>query len=172
MKRTIFGIITFFLTFGISFSLVGLLFGFPEIGHSHSAHSHAARNIESVLDADMRIGDARRIAKSRLYFESKRVAQKGELSSMQKEKFVSRYGSIIGEYSDGLSAISTSHVPADFAYAWKKHVEAWNKEAKQSGVRGPSDSSSAETSEINTTWKQVIRIARRYGVHIKPRYMR
>ncbi|MDH3493065.1 MAG: hypothetical protein OEM82_05905 [Acidobacteriota bacterium] len=174
MNRFVIGIITFFLTFGISTSLVGLLFGFPEVGRSYSASSHAARNIQRVLDADVRNGESRRLSEVKLYRLMKRMTKHGKMPAVDGEEFVNRHQSIISAYTDKSSSIDVSHTPADFQYAWKKHMDAWSAEVESTRNRSFGDVFGAkdEPSEINATWMQVLRIAKRYGVPIRSRYMR
>lgn len=172
MKRITFGIIAFFLTFGISTALVGLLFGFPKVSsHRHHAHhSPEALSIEYVLDQDISYGEYRRNSEVRLArsqgLERRLVIPIGS----------AEHARIVDRYASKASAIDASATPPDFRYAWNRHMKEWakfsaftnalaNREAEYSGL-------SDNTAEINETWGQVIRIARRYGVHIKPRYLR
>ncbi len=164
--------LAFFLTFGISTALVGLLFGFPKVSrhHHHAHHSPEALSIEYVLDRDISYGEDRRNSEVRLArglgLERRLVIPVGS----------SDHARIVERYASKASAIDASATPPDFRYAWNRHMKAWtkfsaytnalaNREVEYSGL-------SDNTEEINETWGQVIRIARRYGVHIKPRYLR
>ena len=153
MNRFIIGIITFLLTFGISTSLVGLLFGFPELGQSHSSGNHVVRNIQKVLDSDIRYGETRRRLEMRLSYEMKRLAKKGQIGEEQGDAFVAKHAAIIESYADQSSAIDVSHTPADFRYAWKQHMDAWSKEAKDSSARrfGSREELAQPSSQIGST---------------------
>ena len=175
MNRFTIGIITFFLTFGFSTALVGLLFGFPEVNLSQSATSQAGRNIQNVLDRDVRYGEARRRSATILIRGMKRVASRqGTITEDQGVEFVREYSRIVETYSDLSSGIDASNTPADFQYAWKQHMDAWALEAKEASMRrfGDEVNTDEDSSEINSTWRQVLRIAERYGVPIKARYRR
>lgn len=174
MNRFIIGIITFFLTFGISTSIVGLLFGFPEVSHSHSSSTLASRNIQKVLDNDVRYGEDRRRAEFRLYQDIKRVAIDGQLNADDAGIFKIKRAKIVENYTDLSSAINVSQTPSDFQYAWKQHMDAWSKEVQLVRSRDLFEENKSEDglSEVNATWYQVLRIAKRYEAPIKARYLR
>jgi hypothetical protein len=146
MNRYTYGILTFFITFGLSFSLVGLLFGFPQVNLEtrHTFNPSARAKIISVIEQDMRNGDPRRLVE-------RRIARKNVSNSTTKAE-VMEAGQI---YAAASSSIDVSGTPADFQYAWNRHMKAWRE----------------NSADINPTWLQVLRIARRYGVPIKRRYM-
>ena len=170
MKRITLGIIAFFLTFSVSAVLVGLLVGFPKVNRSHlSYNSTAARNIKAVIEADISNGEVRRRAEYRLRLRFESESRTDVRSS-------SEHASIVSRYASKSAGIDVSRTPADFRYAWNRHMKAWKNQAAYSNALANNEvefsSLSDHTTEINDTWAQVIRIARRYGVRIKPRYLR
>ena len=174
MKRITFGILAFFLTFGISVSLVGLLFGLPKVNrdHHHAGHSPGALRIENVLDQDIRYGETRRQAEVRL-------AQNlgGDHHRLEIPVGSLDHAKIIGQYSSNQAEIDVSGTPSDFRYAWNRHLEAWEKFTVYSKTLAKGNTSNSRSinydpEEINETYYQVLRIAKRYGAHIKPRYLR
>lgn len=174
MKRITFGIIAFFLTFGISASIVGLLFGFPKVGRDrhHAHHSSEAVTIENVLDQDIRYGEFRRRSEVRLAREAGGNNQRLVIPAGTPE-----HARIIERYYSSMAGIDVSRTPADFKYAWKKHMEAWNgavgyTNALAAGDLETSNFKDYDPQEINETYYQVLRIAKRYGSHIKARYLR
>ena len=173
-SRTTFGLIAFFLTFGISASLVGLLFGFPKVTRHgyHANHTAAAISIESVLDKDIRFGEIRRRSQVRLAREIGGTNGKLEIPLGPPE-----HASIIGRYTSDAAGIDIARTPADFKYAWAKHMQAWDRytvysKALAAGANENLSSLNYDPDEINDTYHQVLRIAQRYGAHIKPRYLR
>ena len=147
MNRYTYGILTFFVTFGLSFSLVGLLFGFPQMNLEtrRSFNPSARAKIINVIEQDMRNGDPRRLVE-------RRIARSNVSNGETKAELLEA----LEIYATASSSIDVSGTPADFQYAWKKHMKAWRE----------------NSADINPTWHQVLRIARRYGVPIKRRYMR
>ena len=162
------GIIAFTLTFGMSVALIGLIFGFPEAPvrsvsayHTHST-AHTAK-IRRFLSRDIRNGDIRDEARNN-HFQS----GKNSYSYLHAD---SEYQEAVNTYYRKSAAMDDTHMPADFRYAWRKHMEAWGKQAKYLKEINSSDTSadidaaySDNTGEINETWYQVLRIAYRYGV--------
>ncbi len=152
--KLILGIIAFTLTFGLSTTLVGLVFGFPKtisspkIQKSHS-HSVTARRIKSLLIRDDRNGNMR---DRRLVNMLKQSFNDMSDSDLYQN---SAYRDQIASYAARSARINDAGLPRDFQYAWRAHMKAWKKH-----------SFSNNSQEITQTWHQVLRIARRYGVDI------
>ncbi|MDQ3634375.1 MAG: hypothetical protein M3405_07675 [Acidobacteriota bacterium] len=174
------GFTAFILTFVLSVSLVGLLFGFPKLENSQQIfqlrtnNSIAKYKIKSLLKRDVfRNGFAR----------SKKIRSIEGYRSMSDVELYSNdtYRQAMNEYFIKSSSMNDSNLPRDFQYAWRKHMQAWQKQAtylnsindvnnSASSSNFHSSSYSDNTTEINETWYQVLRIAERYGVEIIPAY--
>lgn len=174
--RIILGIIAFTITFGLSTGLVGILFGFPQaeakpFSYKKKYTTAYKYKIKKLLRKDVRNGDLRNIKVNRLY------AKEGSYSSLY---YKDEYRKVINDYYIKSSSMNDSFLPEDFKYAWREHMNAWKKQAEylnslqdesyedgiESNVRRYSDN----TNEINRTWFQVLRIAKRYGVKIPRNY--
>jgi len=166
MKTLTYGLITFSITFGISFSLVGLLFGFPSLSQEfRSSFEPSSKSaIKRVIESDIRFGEKRRQAERRVVFKSKYC--KGYDGD-------SKYAQVVDKYASASSKINVSKTPSDFRYAWNKHMKTWQVHAASAQAKANGDESALDnTKEINESWAQVLRIADRYGVPIKRRYLR
>ena len=165
--RIILGIIAFTLTFGLSATLVGVLFGFPQpevkpfvtTSKYNSVHKN---KIKSLLRRDVRNGNMR---------EQAFTGREGHISRYNSPE----YGKAVNDYYIKSSSMNDSMLPDDFKYAWREHMKAWKNQAEYSNslkdehyqendsVRKYSDN----TGEVNRTWYQVLRIAERYGVQTR-----
>lgn len=174
------GFTAFILTFVLSVSLVGLLFGFPKVENSQhifqlrTNNSIAKYKIKSLLKRDVfRNGFAR----------SNKIRSIEGYHSMSDAELYSNdtYRQAMNEYFIKSSSMNDSNLPGDFQYAWRKHMQAWQKQvtylnsindSSYTDYRSNPDYSrySDNTSEINETWYQVLRIAERYGLEITPGY--
>jgi len=152
--KLILGIIAFTLTFGLSTTLVGLVFGFPktasspQIQRSHS-HSVTARRINSLLIRDDRNGRIRNRQLANMLKQNVNNLSDSDLYAN------SAYRNQIASYAARSARINDGGLPRDFQYAWREHMKAWKKHSYSNNSR-----------EITQTWHQVLRIARRYGVNI------
>lgn len=78
------------------------------------------------------------------------------------------------DYVSASESINTDGLPADFQAAWQSHMQAWRthadylKEKRFSrGFEADYDAvSSDQINEINRTWYEVLRIARKHGAII------
>lgn len=169
MKLTL-GIIAFILTFGLSVSIVGLLFGLPAANSSQfyqlqTKNTVAKYKIRSIIRRDVRNG----------YWRNHQIRKIEGFYTMSDAEIYSHdtYRRAIDEYVRKSSAINDADLPEDFKYAWREHMRAWQNQSKylQTSVAGDQYSAySDNTEEINQTWYQVLRIAERYGVEIIPAY--
>lgn len=172
--KIILGFIAFILTFGFSTSLVGLLFGFPQPNTASylatKSNSQVAQKIQGLLKRDVQNGVSRHSLADRLY-------QSGETF----ESFYSdaEFRGAALKYVETSSSMSDAGLPLDFQYAWRDHMKAWEKQAayirtfESTGSYDPNSLSirpGDNTTEINETWYQVLRIAQRYGVVIDRSY--
>ncbi|MEZ5344458.1 MAG: hypothetical protein R2681_02785 [Pyrinomonadaceae bacterium] len=177
MMKIILGFVAFLLTFGLSSTLVGLIFGFPQETNTSQVYqlrsdSSTARRIESLLRRDVRNGEARhRIA----------VQAYRDLRNDESLYADAKYRLTVLRYVENSSSMSDAGLPRDFQYAWREHMDAWKKQAAyvrskervNEEFNAESESVySDNTSEINETWYQVLRIAQRYGVEIDESFYR
>lgn len=168
------GFTAFILTFVLSVSLVGLLFGFPKLETSNQVfqlrtnNSVAKYKIASLLRRDvLRYGNSR---------DQKIRNIEGYYSMSEAELYNNdNYRQATNDYFIKSSSMNDSMLPGDFQYAWRKHMQAWQKQATY--LNSISDSNykdysgySDNTAEIKETWFQVLRIAQRYGVDIPTNY--
>ncbi len=172
--KIILGFIAFILTFGFSTSLVGLLFGFPQPNTasylSTKSNSQVAQKIEGLLKRDVQNGVSRHSLADRLY-------QSGEtFESIYSD---ADFRSAALKYVQTSAGMSDADLPLDFQYAWRDHMKAWQKQAayirtfentRDFESDNVSISPADNTTEINETWYQVLRIAQRYGVVIDRSY--
>ena len=180
--KILLGIIAFILTFGLSSTLVGLLFGFPQaevespkyrVRHQDSSTKY---RIKRLLKRDVANGFPRHSAARRAYQTERDITSLDQIPAYRK--------SVI-RYVERSSNMNDAGLPRDFQYAWRNHMKAWKKRAnylKSIDVAGDPNSVSVElydkngeliyndTGEINETWEQVLRIAERYGLHIDRSY--
>lgn len=167
------GIFAFILTFALSVSLVGLLFGFPQTQTSHFHNNSAVKHkIATLLRRDDRNGDYRnhKIRNIQGYYQM----SEAELYNNDI------YHRTVVNYVTKSSSLNDSNVPEDFKYAWREHMQAWQNQAKfLTQINNKTNSIVDETEyhqysdnskEINSTWMQVLRIAERYDVDIPADY--
>lgn len=76
------------------------------------------------------------------------------------------------DYVENSEAINDSDLPQDFQNAWHAHMNAWHKHANYLAKIEDEDETSEDVtisrniSEINRTWWEVLRVARRHGATI------
>lgn len=166
MKSTL-SIIAFTLTFGFSFVLVGLLFGFPQPSFDLSQRSQS-RNFDQTA------------------FEMQRLIIQDELNgtkrdssvlkldlSKQDQATISKYSNQVDRYLIKSTSIDDSNLPDDFRASWQNHMRAWKDYSKFLNERNESkvkisdsefsDLESKFDQEISRTWYETLRIARGYG---------
>lgn len=83
----------------------------------------------------------------------------------------------VQEYVDISSSMRVSHLPKDFQFAWKKHMEAWRNYSNylNKNVKHPanfdedffSERESELNDKINTTWEDVLDISEKYHPNIR-----
>jgi len=165
------GIIAFLFTFVSSVSLVGLLFGFPQpnVRAANVSEGTASKYaIRSLLMRDVNNGRARDSRITSLLTERTGIANRG----------LAGYNASIEEYFAASSSIKDAGLPADFRYAWRQHMRAWNGEltllrAYRNGKVGEDVFAArrkVSSRKIGETWEQVLRIAARYGVNTNQRF--
>ncbi len=174
------GFTAFILTFVLSVSLVGLLFGFPKVENTQQIFQLRTNNsiakymIKSLLKRDV----------FRNGYAARNKIRSIEGYSTMSDADLHRneiYRQAINEYFIKSSSMNDSNLPRDFQYAWRKHMQAWQKhvtyvnsihENNYSDYRNNPDYSkySDDTTDIDETFYQVLRIAERYGLEITPGY--
>lgn len=173
MLKGISGIAAFVLTFGLSVSLVGLLFGFTGIS---TGDTGVSAEITNFLRQDVRNGNFRD-REIRRYL-SKRYSQ-----GYENGPYVSGYSNSVSEYFKASSSMNDASLPDDLRYAWREHMEAWQAhdvllnetESHSTDLKDCCDEAffvkyRESTREINETWHQVLRIAERYGANTRGMY--
>lgn len=166
MKSTL-SIIAFTLTFGFSFVLVGLLFGFPQSGFDYSQRSQSRTFDQTAFEMQ------RLIIQDELN-GTKRDSSVLKLDLTQQDKAsVAKYSKQVDRYLIKSSSIDDSNLPDDFRAAWQNHMSAWKdyseflnerNETKVKMSNGEfSDLESKFDQEISRTWYETLRIARSYN---------
>ncbi len=171
--RTFLGISTFVVTFGLSFLVVGFIYGIGE----DTVSSHATE-IESFLREDVSNGSERNFY-ARQFFKSK-VTKNGFGSTDKTDLSAysdSDYRDSVVKYVATMSKMDASHLPSDFQRAWWRHVRAWKAQGRLVARYSRMENSKLErkrflsaedanTDEINESWRQVLSVASRHGVKI------
>lgn len=163
------GIAAFVLTFGLSVSLVGLLFGFtgPGLSVKEAGDHQVSDQITNFLSRDVANGRFRNRTFQRHLSEG---------YSREYNSYVAFEESAVRDYVDASSSMDDSVLPADLRYAWREHMDAWKTHLSVLG-KGSIESRSmpgccdeafsiryrTTSRKINSTWYQVLRIAERYG---------
>lgn len=143
--KNILHLVTFILTFAVSFTVAGVVKSFQGLS--------TAEKITSVLTEDIGNG------------------------VIQRENYgntISYLAIRTNDYVTASESINTEGLPEDFQIAWQKHMQAWRIHADylienkySRGFDSEYDSISADQiDEINTTWWEVLRIARQHGAVI------
>lgn len=169
MLKVVSGIVAFVLTFGLSVSLVGLLFGFGSFAMpSFKAGDHGTKHKASkFLQRDVRNGQMRDLEIRRELYRNRGILSEGT------REILPFYSKTVAEYVAVSESMDDSFLPADLQYAWRDHLKAWRKHSEflRYSTTGELDeqkfNSAYERSseEISETWFQVLRIAERYGVN-------
>lgn len=172
MLKGISGIAAFVLTFGLSVSLVGLLFGFTGTG----SDTGVSAEITNFLRQDVRNGNFRDR-------EIRRYLSERYSYGSESEPDIERYSTSVGSYVRASSSMNDASLPDDLRYAWREHMEAWLahdallREAEHGSTTMKECCDDAffvkyreSTREINETWHQVLRIAERYGANTRGMY--
>ncbi|REJ78067.1 MAG: hypothetical protein DWQ47_17125 [Acidobacteria bacterium] len=158
MLKGISGIAAFVLTFGLSVSLVGLLFGFTGIG---TGDSEVSVEITNFLRQDVNNGELRDRKIRSIY---------------SYEIPIDKYSLSVSDYVSDAENLDDSVLPDDLQYAWRRHLQAWRNHDRLLGseakvFRATSECCGNEFKvtyrasgrEINETWDQVLRIAKHHG---------
>ena len=140
-------IVAFSITFGFSTVLAGLL----------GENNETAQKISSLLKQD--IANGQRMDQ----------AYHSGWSSFQ-------FAKVVSDYVDKSQAIDDTNLPADFRVAWQAHMQAWNTHAnflsrtscvkKKMSAEEISQTIYSQSSEIDATWLNVLRIGKRHGAVI------
>lgn len=173
--KNILSLIAFSAAFIFSVTLIGL----PKDNfYSRLAQASSFRqnrkNIRTLLQQDDRNG----MLRSRAIIN---LDETGSNSSFD----VASYADATGDYVDLSQSIDDSDLPADFQAAWREHMNAWRDQSeylnrlkasnRKYNVDGretnqfslnPNDGQtySSNVDKINSTWFEVLRLGRKYGV--------
>jgi hypothetical protein len=139
--------ITSLTTFALAFAVSVTIAGFFQVKVSKST----AQKITQVLAQDIANGNAR---------TAKRCRKPANDLAVRTQ-----------DYVNASTSIETIGLPNDFQSAWKKHMEAWRNHSNFLNSVDSMDSNTLEidqynTDEINRTWWEVLRIARKHGAEI------
>ena len=156
--KIITALVAFFATFIFS---VGLALMFTPIDQNQvvalrlSNNNRYARDISNLLRQDVQNGIDRSDSDAE-YDEAESVA----------------------DYAQNSAQINDENLPRDFQNAWRTHMDAWQnyadflRDLENPKFRGNftekqiSQMNAEHNSKINTTWYEVLRIARKYGTVI------
>lgn len=173
MLKTISGIAAFVLTFGVSVSLVGLLFGFTGLGtpaYEAGNNYSVSYTITEFLRQDVRNGNFRDREIRR------QLSERFSYGSEPGELYVEGYSQAVHEYYKASSAMNDASLPADLKYAWRKHMDAWKAHDDLINTDDFAEEDAffvryrESSREVNETWYQVLRIAERYGANTRGLY--
>ena len=163
--KILLGIIAFTVTFGLSSTVVGLLFGLPQTVNEtpKREYSYSAKyKIKRLLKRDIANGANRNLVARKL------LASGVNFNSID---FSDEYKNTVIQYYRDSASMNDADLPSDFKYAWRKHMQAWKKQTIYlKNNMNPSSTHSDDDGEINRTWHQLMRIAERYGVEIDESY--
>ncbi|HZH34232.1 MAG TPA: hypothetical protein VEX64_05290 [Pyrinomonadaceae bacterium] len=129
-------------------------------------HSETEQKILKLLRQDIKNGLERR----------------SKLSHMEDVDFstaalLNDYAEATAEYAYKSSSIDETGIPADFQFAWRRHMKAWRDYADfLDETRNLSENQRREMDldemdfekslEINQSWREVLRTARKYGASL------
>jgi hypothetical protein len=138
--------ITALVTFALTFAVSVTVAGFFQV----KVNGSTATKITQVLTQDIQNGSTR----GYYYKES-----------------ISEIALKTQDYVDASQSIETEGLPDDFQAAWNRHMRAWRNHSNFLNSLDYVDSNAVErdnynTNEINRTWWEVLRIARKHGAKI------
>jgi hypothetical protein len=139
--------ITALVTFALTFAVSVTIAGFFQVKVSKST----AQKITQVLAQDIANGNVR---------TAKRCRKPANELAVRTQNYV-----------DASQSIDTEGLPGDFQAAWTRHMQAWRNHSDFLNSVESFDSDTQETDEynikeINRTWWEVLRIARKHGAEI------
>jgi hypothetical protein len=166
-SKHIIAIVTFFTCFAVSSFLVGMIFPNDAsntelnqiVNLRPQADAEVSEKILVLLQQDGENGDQRDDEIFDYWTENERV-----FSLTAKTR-------IFSDYAKNSATIDDSGLPQDFQTAWRKHMDAWAdysdflrkvENAKMSSENINRVERQYE-SDINSTWYEVLHIARSYG---------
>ena len=164
--KSILSFIAFIAAFGISVTLVAVLFGTTpsklQVVRLQS-DGDTRQNITRFLQQDIRNGQDR----------NREVYRFEDGSSLTSPYLVNRARAVT-EYAAESGAMDDSHLPKDFQLAWLKHMRAWHNYADFLQKAKTDRMSYAEihqlenqfNQEINSTWYEVLRVGGTYGAFV------
>ncbi len=136
----------------------------------HSQKSYVADKIEKIITQDERNGDER----------DRKIYQSDEnLRSPFVSSSFSDYAEAVSEYIDSSESLSAEDTPQDFQKAWRKHMKVWRDYSDfLDKMKNPSTRSklgetkvagleSSYSSDITTTWHEVLRVGKNYGAEAR-----
>jgi hypothetical protein len=138
--------ITALVTFALTFAVSVTIAGFFQV----KVNSSTATKITQVLTQDIQNGSSRS-------YSSRASIDEMALKTQ--------------EYVDASQSLDTSDLPDDFQAAWNRHMKAWRIQSNFLNSLDFVDSDAIEldtynTNEINRTWWEVLRMARKHGAKI------
>ncbi|HEX8248564.1 MAG TPA: hypothetical protein VF599_10355 [Pyrinomonadaceae bacterium] len=175
-SKAVLSIIAFLAAFGISVALTPRQSkpGFaPYASRGGCAKTETARRITNLLERDIQYGVV-------LDRKMSQLRQNGY--SRDSETYYVNFARLTNEYVTASESIDDSDLPSDFKAAWREHMKAWRVQAdflnetsydaprkRSYGIgSGPGKSYSEQNNEINNTWFETLRIARKYDAYIPP----
>lgn len=137
---------------------------------SHSHKTYVTDKIEKIIRQDESNGDERdrKIYQADVDFRSPFVSAS-----------FSDYAEVVSEYVDSSESLSYEDTPRDFQKAWRKHMSVWRDYSdflntmKNSSTRSKlgetkvSELESNYSSDISSTWSEVLSVGRSYGAEVR-----
>jgi hypothetical protein len=171
MRSTnIFALTTFFVTFAFS-AFIALMFGTPTISDVPPvATYYQARNFKS--GSRNKMGDK---IEQFLLQDKRNGYERLDYTDFSDEvSTLSKRASSTFRYSTQSGAMDASDFPRDFRTAWEAHMKAWSdyaeflkKESKKAEQSEDFHQSSSEySSDISSTWQEVLSVGREYGANL------
>ncbi len=173
MKSTL-SIVAFIITFGFSFTVVGLLFGFPQANlvslrddsvSRYGYHNLTGEKLEDFIIRDIRNGNERG---SRI-----RVVD----MSSQDRSVIAKYSGSVNNYLRKSGSLDYSDLPVEFQRSWRKHMQAWedyadflNERKNTSKMMNTEEFISIERNldhRISATWRDTLLTAEKYGASVR-----
>ena len=177
-SKALLSIIAFLAAFGISVAVTPRASkpGFAPYVKRGCAQTETTRKITNLLQNDIENGVARdrKLREIRL-----------EGFSRDSETYYVNFVKQTDEYVTASENIDDSELPADLRAAWREHLKAWRTHAdflNKNGYTPPQERTYGigsgegslrniyreQNNEINNTWYEVLRIARKYDAYIPP----
>jgi hypothetical protein len=166
IKSTL-SLIAFFLAFTLSASLAWLWRGLTSTPQAPAVTERTRNSCSKRLAHHQPDALARQMA-AFLRQDIANGTTRNDVQSSAEESSPASRAAAVREYVNASSRMDDSAFPREFQTAWREHMKAWRDHADYLSWRVKHDTVEAAPPEdnINETWYEVLRIARRYGVEV------